>query len=194
MLALGTVASSLKYKINYPLFEAGLRKMIEALDPHTIIAYGSAEYSFFDELRKMSKSRSGIFPTTHGNDNILKVLTYYAVSQLIKTTPNGRNKSLACGAYDIKTGNIATAFAGNIPSEIHPELLRRAEKIGGIGTHGLSNKNTVGVCAEFHVVNQLLLSGSKITDIRLTNAIRPSTGKEQPFCINCKTMFNDLIH
>ena len=141
----------------------------------------------------MSKGRSGLFPTSRGNDNILRVITYHTISNMIEFTPNGRNKSMACGAYDIKTGNIATAFAGNIPEEVHPELIERANKIGGIGSHGLSNKNTVGVCAEFQVVNQLLLSGSKISDIRLTNSIRPRTGQVQPFCINCKTMFYDLI-
>lgn len=77
---------------------------------------------------------------------------------------------MTIGAYDVKTGKIATAFAGKIPEKIHPELLKRAEMIGGVGTKGVSTKNTVGVCAEFHVVNELLLSGSKISDIKLTHA------------------------
>lgn len=51
MLALGTVASSLKYKLNYSLFADGLRKMYELLTPHTLIVYGSANYPCFDELR-----------------------------------------------------------------------------------------------------------------------------------------------
>ena len=112
---------------------------------------------------------------------------------MIKNTKGSKSKSMAVGAYDVRTGKIFTSFAGSIPDKIHPELIKRAEKIGGIGTKGLSTKNTVGVCAEFHVVNELLLSGSKITDIKLTHAIRPRTGKGRPYCINCKKMFSDLI-
>lgn len=63
----------------------------------------------------------------------------------------------------------------------------------GIGTHGLTSRNTVGVCAEFHVVNSLLLSGCKWSDIRLTPAIRPRTGEIMPYCNNCLAMFGDLI-
>ncbi|MCF0110351.1 MAG: DUF4417 domain-containing protein [Erysipelotrichaceae bacterium] len=51
MLAIGTVASSLKYKLNYALFADGLRRMYELLTPHTLIIYGSANYPCFDELR-----------------------------------------------------------------------------------------------------------------------------------------------
>ena len=101
---------------------------------------------------------------------------------------------MAVGAYDIRTGKIPTTFAGKIPERIHPILRKRAESIGGIGTKGLSNKNTVGVCAEFHAVNNnLLLNGSRISDIKLVHAIRPRTKKGMPYCINCKIMFSDLI-
>lgn len=141
----------------------------------------------------MSKGRSGLFPGTVANDNILRATTYQAIHAMIRNTKGGKGHSMAIGAYDIKTGKIVTSFAGNIPEKIHPELIKRAEMIGGVGTKGLSTKNTVGVCAEFHVVNDLLLSGSKISDIRLTHAIRPRTGKGRPYCINCKKMFSDLI-
>ena len=141
----------------------------------------------------MSKSRSGLFPRSTANAKILRATTYKAIHAMIENTKGGRGKSIAIGAYDIKTGKIVTSFAGHIPDKIHPELIKRAEKIGGIGTKGLSTKNTVGVCAEFHVVNDLLLSGSKISDIKLTHAIRPRTGKGRPYCINCKKMFSDLI-
>lgn len=112
---------------------------------------------------------------------------------MIAKTKGGRGKAMAIGAYDVKTGKIVTSFAGNIPSKIHPELIKRANKIGGIGSTGLSNRNKVGVCAEFHVVNELLLSGSNISDIKLTHAIRPRTGEICPYCINCTKMFSDLI-
>lgn len=51
MLCLGTVASNLKYKLNYDLFVTGLLKMYEILKPHTLIVYGSSNYPCFDELR-----------------------------------------------------------------------------------------------------------------------------------------------
>jgi filamentous hemagglutinin len=111
---------------------------------------------------------------------------------MIDSTKDGKSKAIAVGAYDAKTGNIVTSFAKAIPNNIHPELLKRANEIGGIGTHGLTERNIVGVCAEFHVVNELLLKGSKWSDIRLTSAIRPRTGQKIPFCANCKKMFYDI--
>ena len=115
------------------------------------------------------------------------------VGNLISNTPGAKKKAMAVGAYDKSTGKSVAAFAGEIPKRIHPELRKRAEEIGGIGSHGVSNKNTVGVCAEFHVVNSLLLGGSKWSDIKLTPAIRPRTGEKMPFCANCLAMFGDLI-
>ena len=50
MLCLGTVASGLKYKLNYDFFAKGLHKMYEILKPHTLIVYGSSNYLCFDEL------------------------------------------------------------------------------------------------------------------------------------------------
>ncbi len=47
---IGTVASGLKKLINRPDFEQGLYKMVEKLNPHTIIVYGSSNYLFFDKL------------------------------------------------------------------------------------------------------------------------------------------------
>ena len=141
----------------------------------------------------MSKGRSGLFPKSRSNDKILRATTYKAIHAMIVNTKGGKGRSMAVGAYDTRTGKIATAFAGTIPETIHPELLKRAEKIGGIGSKGLSDKKIVGVCAEFQAVNALLLSGSKLSDIKLTHAIRPRTGKGRPYCINCKTMFSDLI-
>ena len=141
----------------------------------------------------MSKARSNLFPNTTANDKILRGITYRAIHSMVINTKGGKGRSMAVGAYDVRTGKIVTSFAGNIPGQIHPELIARAKRIGGIGSRGLSTKNTVGVCAEFHVVNELLLSGSSISDIRLTHAIRPRTGKGRPYCINCKKMFSDLI-
>ncbi|MBQ7703549.1 MAG: hypothetical protein IJT40_04150, partial [Firmicutes bacterium] len=52
MLALGTVASGIRHLRNRPLFEAGLFKMFEFLQPHTIVVYGSADYPCFDILHE----------------------------------------------------------------------------------------------------------------------------------------------
>ena len=141
----------------------------------------------------MSKARSGLFPTSTANAKILRATTYKAVHTMIDNYKGSKKPSMAIGAYDVKTGKIATAFAGKIPEKIHPELLNRAEMIGGVGTKGLSTKNTIGVCAEFQTVNKMLWSGSKLADIKLTKPIRPRTGKEMPFCANCAKMFKDLI-
>lgn len=141
----------------------------------------------------MSKGRSGLFPKSNANAKMLRALTYQAIHNMIMNTRGGSGRSMAVGAYDLKTGKIATAFAGEIPTQIHPELIKRAEQIGGIGSKGITSKNTVGVCAEFQAVNSLLLNGSNISDIKLTHAIRPRTGKGRPYCPNCKTMFSDLI-
>ncbi|MDO5295549.1 MAG: hypothetical protein Q4F00_02755 [bacterium] len=145
----------------------------------------------------MSKGDSGLFKGTSGTKAaqavfVKKVLN--SIKELIAKTHGSHKKSMIAGAYDSRTGKIASAFAGSIPTKIHPELLNRANSIGGLGTHGLTNKNIVGVCAEFHVVNELLLNGSKWSDIHLVTAIRPRTGLPMPFCANCLTMFKDIIN
>lgn len=144
----------------------------------------------------MSKSSSGLFHGTagsHASNKSLRDATRDTVNKLIANTPGSKKKAIAVGAYDKRTGKTVAAFAGEIPKRIHPELRKRAESIGGIGSHGLTARNIIGVCAEFHVVNSLLLGGAKWSDIRLTTPIRPRTGTEMPFCDNCKTMFADLI-
>lgn len=115
--------------------------------------------------------------------------------ELIRTTENGTSKSMVATGYNVKTGDTSAMFAGPIPQQIHESLVERAEKIGGIGSKGVSGKNTVGVCAEFQVVNNLLLKSDNIDigDIRLGSAIRPRTGLIQPYCPNCLAMFSDLI-
>ena len=51
MLAVGTVASGIRLLKNRPMFENGLFKLVEKLQPHTIIVYGSDNYPCFDQLR-----------------------------------------------------------------------------------------------------------------------------------------------
>lgn len=52
IVAIGTVASGLTKTINRPIFATGLFEMVNILHPHTIIVYGSSNYSFFDKLRE----------------------------------------------------------------------------------------------------------------------------------------------
>lgn len=52
MISIGTVASNLKSLAVRPNFEIGLHKMVKALEPHTIIVYGSDKYPFFEVLKK----------------------------------------------------------------------------------------------------------------------------------------------
>ena len=148
----------------------------------------------------MSKPSSNLVFNTKGDkslkkiiSNRLKQLTYEKIKVRISTTKTGKTKSAIVGAYDIRTNKIVVAFAGPIPKIIHPELIKRADKIGGIGTHGKTKRNTIGVCAEFHVINKLLLNGSDISNIRLVKAIRPRTGKPIPYCKNCEEMFKDIL-
>lgn len=150
----------------------------------------------------MSKDSSGLFSGTSGaksatkstySTTVLKQRISTKIDSSIRNTPGGKGKSMIVGAYDKKTGKTSVSFAGPIPKRIHPELKKLADKIGGLGSKGVSGKNTVGVCAEFQTVNKLLWSGSKLSDIRLTKPIRPRTGKEMPFCPNCAKMFKDLI-
>ncbi len=62
----------------------------------------------------MSKFRSGLFPNTSSNAKMLIKATHTAVQMMISQTPGGNKKSMAVGAYDHRTGQIATAFAGKI--------------------------------------------------------------------------------
>ena len=52
VVAIGTVASGLKQKLNYKIFATGFQKMLEFLKPKTIIVYGSANYKCFEEVRQ----------------------------------------------------------------------------------------------------------------------------------------------
>ena len=53
VVAVGTVASGLKKKVNRPLFEEGLFEMVARLKPTAIIVYGSSNYECFKKIRNM---------------------------------------------------------------------------------------------------------------------------------------------
>ena len=52
-VSIGTVASNIRKLDNRPLFEGGFDKMIEALDPATIVVYGSANNPHVDRLKRL---------------------------------------------------------------------------------------------------------------------------------------------
>ena len=52
MIAIGTVASGLKFLSNRELFENGLFEMVNRIKPHTIIVYGSVNYECFKKLEE----------------------------------------------------------------------------------------------------------------------------------------------
>lgn len=139
------------------------------------------------------KDKSGLFTGTSGTTAALKAATVNAVNTGRSKSSSGKKKAAIIGAFDIRTGKIVVAYSGSIPKNIHPELQKRANKIGGVGSFGVSSKNIVGGCAEFHVVNSLLNMGSNISDIHFVQPVRPRNGKPLNFCDNCQAMFSDII-
>lgn len=99
----------------------------------------------------------------------------------------------AAGAYDAKLGRVTASFSGDIPDKVSGSLLKRANRIGGIGSKGLTPSNTVGCCAEFRSANTLMLRGSRINNIRFTDAVRPRTGDTIPACKNCTSIFKEAF-
>ena len=131
------------------------------------------------------------------NEQLIRERAELALAQMLESTPDVEKKAVAIAAYDIVRGDVQAEFAGAIPEEIATELKARGESIGGIGTPGLTvsleRKNTVGVCAEFRSANMLLLRGSKIENIRFTDAIRPRNGRIIPTCPNCRAIFPEAF-
>lgn len=52
VVAIGTVGGSPRNLVDRDRFEEGILAMVDALHPHTILVYGSANYKVFDKLRK----------------------------------------------------------------------------------------------------------------------------------------------
>ena len=53
IVAIGTVGGSPRKLVDRERFEAGLNKMVEFLNPHTILIYGSAKGKCFDKLKEL---------------------------------------------------------------------------------------------------------------------------------------------
>ena len=99
----------------------------------------------------------------------------------------------AVGAYDAKLGRVSASFSGDVPDKISGSLIKRANRIGGIGSKGLTFSNVVGRCAEFRSANTLMLRGSRVNNIRFTDAVRPRTGEVVPACKNCTSIFKEAF-
>lgn len=54
IVAIGTVGGSPRKLVDRERFEPWLLEMVERLKPHTIVVYGSANYSCFEKLREMN--------------------------------------------------------------------------------------------------------------------------------------------
>lgn len=70
MVSIGTVASGIYKLENRPDFEAGLFKMVEVINPHTILIYGSANYDCFKTL-----SEAGIRIVSYASDTSIAYST-----------------------------------------------------------------------------------------------------------------------
>ena len=55
MVAIGTVASGIKLLKNRPIFEKGLFRMIDCINPNPVIIFGSSNYEYFKKLTKQNK-------------------------------------------------------------------------------------------------------------------------------------------
>ena len=115
------------------------------------------------------------------------------------------------GGYDITNGYVSANYAQDPPKVIHKQLKDlvdkkvKEKKLSPIGFKGIYSTNIVGRCAEFHVVNEILLHNKKffgdskennIDNIRLTFALR-ITANKQRFENRIKkesTGMNVLIH
>lgn len=51
MVAIGTVGGSPRKYVDRARFIDGLNELVKVLQPHTIVVYGSANYSCFEELK-----------------------------------------------------------------------------------------------------------------------------------------------
>ena len=92
-----------------------------------------------------------------------------------------------------KLGRVSASFSGDVPDKISGSLIKRANRIGGIGSNGLTSGNVVGRCAEFRSANTLMLRGSRVNNIRFTDAVRPRTGEVVPTCKNCTSIFKEAF-
>jgi RHS repeat-associated protein len=95
-------------------------------------------------------------------------------------------------AYDTETGAIAVGHSGPVPNaaDVHPDLLGALDNAGGLGAKNAGAVGRVGCCAEVDAANQLIQKGSKLENIRFTDAIRPNNpGTVIPTCPNCQATF-----
>jgi hypothetical protein len=100
----------------------------------------------------------------------------------------GQAPAAALVAYDIRTGQMIAITSGQVPTVVNPQLRTLANDLGGLGVKTACG-NVLGKCAEFRGANELMLRGSRLEDIRFTNAIRPRDNTIVSRCENCQQMF-----
>jgi hypothetical protein len=112
----------------------------------------------------------------------------------LKTLPRKRQNPAAITAgFDIETGNVVPATSGPIPDQIPDSFTSRADEIGGVGSKGLTEGNTVGCCAEQRAGIELLNQGSLLENIRFSDTLNPRTGEIKPPCPNCRAIFREAF-
>lgn len=88
-------------------------------------------------------------------------------------------------------GRYFSAFSRSPQNKyFYPLLHAKIQKLGGVGSMGLSN-NKLGACAEQHAANAVLRSRNcLIKDILFSKALIIRTKKRIKYCDNCKALFN----
>jgi hypothetical protein len=79
----------------------------------------------------MSKPESGLFHGTsgsHASSFDKKKQALETVRRLIAETPGGRKKSMAAGAYDLKTGKMLPHLQAKFPNASIPSSERELKK------------------------------------------------------------------
>jgi hypothetical protein len=91
----------------------------------------------------------------------------------------------------IHKASSCTPIAKYIMAPLRALLVSR---LGTIGERSAKTQcdNIIGKCAEVHAANKLLKSNIQypINDIVFSIPIRPRTGEEKQYCVNCQTIFN----
>jgi uncharacterized protein RhaS with RHS repeats len=91
-------------------------------------------------------------------------------------------------------GKIVTATSSkNPPAQVAGQMKKAADKLGGLGSTGVTAKNKVGCCAEFNAANKIISKSPLVqrSQIQFSKPMQPRTpDKPQQMCKNCETMFN----
>jgi RHS repeat-associated protein len=119
----------------------------------------------------------------------------YAAQQALRAATSAVEGARAgrvwAAEYDVETGAVAVGHSGPVPNaaDVHPDLMSALDNAGGLGAKNPGVNGAAGCCGEVDAANQLLQKGSKMENIRFTDAIRPKSGATIPTCPNCQVTF-----